>query len=107
LTYAKNLNPTGIRSPDLPARSQSLYRLSYPGPWLKIYRAIILPVVLCGSETWSLILSDEHRFSLFETKVLSKTFEPKRDEVTGEWGKMHNKELRDFYSTPDFIGRID
>jgi hypothetical protein len=60
-------------------------------------------VVLYGCETWSLTLREEHRLRLFENRVLRRTFEPKRDEMTGEWRKLHNKELRDLYSSPSII----
>jgi hypothetical protein len=51
---------------------------------IKIYRIIILPVVLDGCETWSLTLSQERRLRVFENRVLRRLFGPKRDEVTGE-----------------------
>jgi hypothetical protein len=51
---------------------------------VKIYKTIILPVVLYGCETWSLTLMEEHRLSVFENRVLRRIFGPKRDEVTGE-----------------------
>jgi hypothetical protein len=51
---------------------------------IKIYRTIVLPVVLYGCETWSLILKEEHRLKVFENRVLRRIFGPKRDEVTGE-----------------------
>ena len=50
---------------------------------IKIYRTIILPVVLCGCETWSLTLREERRLRVFENRVLRRVFVPKRDEVTG------------------------
>ena len=50
---------------------------------IKIYRTIILPVVLCGCETWSLTLREERRLRVFENRVLRRVFGPKRDEVTG------------------------
>jgi hypothetical protein len=50
---------------------------------IKIYRTIILPVVLYGCETWSLTLREEHRLRVFENRVLRRVFGPKRDEVTG------------------------
>ena len=59
----------------------------------KIYRTIILPVVLYGYETWSLTLREEHRLRVFENRVLRRIFDPKRDGVTGEWRKLHNEEL--------------
>jgi hypothetical protein len=64
---------------------------------IRIYKTIILPVILYGCETWSLILREEHRLKVFENKVLRRIFGTKRDEVTGEWRKLHNEELRDFY----------
>ena len=59
---------------------------------IKIYRTIILPVVLYGCETWSLTLWEERRLRVFENKVLRRIFRPKRDEVTREWRKLHNEE---------------
>src|SRR5215469_4241886 len=71
---------------------------------IKIYRTtIILPVVLYGCETWSLTLREERRLSVFENRVLRRVFGPKRDEVTGEWRKLHNEELRDLYSLPNIV----
>jgi hypothetical protein len=52
---------------------------------IKIYRTIILPVVLYGCETWSLTLREHLRLRVFENRVLRRIFGPKRDEVTGEW----------------------
>ena len=56
-----------------------------------------MPVVLYGCEAWSLTLKEEHRLRVFENRVLRKIFGPKRDEVTGEWRRLHNKELNDLY----------
>jgi len=53
---------------------------------IKIYRTIILPVVLHGCETWSLILKEERKLRVFESMVLRRIFEPRRDEVTGNGG---------------------
>ena len=50
--------------------------------------------------TCSLTLREERRLRVFENRVLRKIFGPKRDEVTGEWRKLHNKELNDLYSSP-------
>jgi hypothetical protein len=65
---------------------------------IKIYRTIILPVVLYGCESWSLILREECRLRVFENKVLRRIFGSKRDEVTGEWRRLHNKQLYALYS---------
>jgi hypothetical protein len=55
------------------------------------------------SETWSLTLREERRLRVFENRVLRRVFEPKRDEVTGEWRKLHNEELNDLYSLPNIV----
>jgi hypothetical protein len=73
---------------------------------VKIYKIIILPVVLCGCETWSLTLREENRLRVFENRFLRRIFGPKRDEVTGEWRKLHNEELHIFYSSPYIIRQI-
>jgi hypothetical protein len=70
---------------------------------MRIYKAIILPVILYGCEIWSLTLREEHRLRVFENKVLRRIFGPKRDEVTGGWRKLHNEELHDLYSSPSII----
>jgi hypothetical protein len=70
---------------------------------VKIYKIINLPVILYGCETWSLTLSEEHNLRLFENRVLGRIFGPKRDEVTGEWRKLHNEELHNLYSSPNII----
>jgi len=70
---------------------------------IKIYRTIILPVVLFGCETWSLTLRKERRLRVYENRVLRRLFGPKRDEVTGEWRKLHNEKLSDPYSSPNIV----
>jgi hypothetical protein len=70
---------------------------------IKIYRTIILPVVLYVCETWSLTLREEHRLRVFENRVLRRIFGSKRDEVKGEWRRLHNEELNDLYSSPNII----
>jgi len=57
----------------------------------KIFRIIILPVVLYGCETWSLTLREKRRLRVFENRVLKRVFGPKRDDVTGEWRKLHKR----------------
>jgi hypothetical protein len=59
-----------------------------------IYRTIILPIVVYGCETWSVILREERRLGVFENRVLRKTFGRKNDDVRGEWLRLHNEELR-------------
>jgi hypothetical protein len=73
---------------------------------VKIYKTIILPVVLCGCKTWSLTLREETRLRVFENRVLRRIFGPKRDEVTGEWRMLHNEELHILYSSPNIIRLI-
>jgi len=70
---------------------------------IKINKTKILPVVLYGCETWSLTLREEHRLRVFENRVLRRTSGPKRDKVTGEWRKLHNKELNDLYSSTNIV----
>jgi sorting nexin-29 len=72
---------------------------------VKIYKTIILPVVLYGCETWSLTLREDHRLRVFEKKVM-RIFGPMRDEVTEEWRKLHSGELHNLYSSPDIIRQI-
>jgi hypothetical protein len=64
---------------------------------------IILPVVLYGCETWSLTLGEDQILREFENRVLRCIFGPRRDEVTGEWRKLHNEELHNLYSSPNTI----
>ena len=58
---------------------------------IKIYRTIILPIVLYGCETWSLTLREERKLRVFENMVSRRIFGPRRDEVTGEWRRIHNR----------------
>jgi hypothetical protein len=73
---------------------------------VRIYKTIILPVVLYGCETWSLTLREEHRLRMFENRVLRRIFGRKRDEVTGGWRKLHNEELHNLYPSPSIIRMI-
>jgi hypothetical protein len=70
---------------------------------IKIYRIIVLPVVLYGCENWSLALREKRRLRVFENRVLRRVFGPKRDEVTGEWRKLRNEELNDLYSLTNIV----
>ena len=60
---------------------------------IKIYRTIILPLDFYGCETWSLTLIEERKLTVFENMVLRRIFGPRRDEVKGEWRRLHNEEL--------------
>ena len=70
---------------------------------IKMYRIIILPVVLYGCEIWSLTRREERKLRVFENLVLRRIFGPRRDEVTGEWRRLHNEELNDLYSSPSIV----
>jgi len=70
---------------------------------IKKWRNVIVPVVLYGCETWSVILREECRLRVFENRVLRRIFGPKMDEVTREWRKLHDEELNDLYSSPYIV----
>jgi len=70
---------------------------------IKIHRTIILPVVLCGFETWSLSLREERKLRVFENMVL-RIFGPRGNEVTREWRRLHNEELNYLYPNPILCG---
>jgi hypothetical protein len=70
---------------------------------VRIYKTIILFVVLYWCETWSLTLREEHKLRVFENMVLRRIFGPKRDQVMGGWRKLHNEELHNLYSLPSII----
>jgi hypothetical protein len=69
---------------------------------IKIFKALIFPVVLCGCETWSLTWGEEHVLRVSENRVLTKIFGPKREE-DGSWKKLHNDELHSLYSSPNVV----
>jgi len=73
---------------------------------IKIYRSTNLTVVSYGCETWSLTLREERRLRVFEKRVFRRIFGPRRDEVTGEWRKLHNEELNDLYCLPSIVRMI-
>jgi hypothetical protein len=70
---------------------------------IRIYKTIILPLILYGYETWSLTLREEHSLRVFENRVLKTICGPKRDEVMGGWRKLRNAELHNFLSSPSII----
>jgi len=70
---------------------------------IQIHRTTILPVFLYGCETWSLTLKEGHRLWVFEKWMLRRIFASKRDEVTGEWRKLHNEGLIDVYCSPNVV----
>jgi hypothetical protein len=73
---------------------------------IRMYKTIILPVLLYGYETWSLTLRKDHRLRVFESRLLRRIFGPKRDEEAGGWRKLHNEELHKLYSSPHIITMI-
>jgi hypothetical protein len=73
---------------------------------VKIYKTIILPVVLYGRESWSLTLREERRPRVFANRVQRGMFGPKRDEVTGEWRKLHSGEFHNLYSSQSILRQI-
>jgi hypothetical protein len=70
---------------------------------IRVYRTVVLPVVLYGCATWSLTLREEQRLRVLENRVLRWIFGPKRDKVTGEWRTLYNEELNGLYSSPNII----
>jgi hypothetical protein len=70
---------------------------------IKIYKIIILPVVLYGCGTWSVTLREGHRLRVFENRVLRRIFGPKREEVVGGWRRLHNEEFNNLYVSPNNI----
>jgi len=70
---------------------------------IKIYRTVMLRVVLYGCETWSLTLREGCRLRVFENRVLRGVFGVEREEVTWQWRKLHNEELNDLYCSPNIV----
>ena len=84
-----------------PVKSYGLWKLN-----TGFARTIILPGVLYGCESWSLTFRVECGLRVFEKRMLRRIFGPKRNEVTGEWGKLCNKELNNLYSSPNIVRAI-
>jgi hypothetical protein len=80
-----------------------VFQVSIKKMKIRIYRTIILSLNLYGCETWSLNLSEERRLRLFENWVLRGIFGTGRDEVTGEWKKLHNDEMNDLCNSPNIV----
>jgi dihydrofolate reductase len=73
---------------------------------IRVYKTVILVVVLYGRKTWSLILKEEHRLKVFENRVLRRIFGPKSDEVTKQCRKLHNDEVHNLYSSPNIFSMM-
>jgi hypothetical protein len=87
----------------IPCRTFCPHACCHKNLKVRIYKTIILPVVLYVCETWSLTVREEHKLRVFENRVLRKIFGTKRDGVTGELGKLHNEELYNLYTSPSII----
>ena len=70
---------------------------------IKIYTVINFPFVLYGCETWSVTMAEKTKMSVSENRVLMRIFGPRSDEVTREWGKLHNEKLNDPYNSPNIV----
>jgi hypothetical protein len=70
---------------------------------MELRKTVILPVIMCRYVTWSVVLREEHRLRVYENRVLSRICGPKREEVTGDWRRLHNDELHNLYGSPNII----
>jgi hypothetical protein len=80
---------------------QNLLSSSLLSKNIKIHRTILLSFVLYGYESWSLTLREKFRLRVFENRVLRRIFGLERDKATGEWRRLHNKELYALYFSPN------
>jgi hypothetical protein len=106
LSYADDINIVEENIDTIQKYSEALLDASKVKVKVKIYKTIILPVVLCGCETWSLTLREKHRLRMFENRVLRRMFGFKAVEVTRERRNLHGEELHNLYSSPDIIRQI-
>jgi hypothetical protein len=70
---------------------------------IKIYKTVILPIVLYSCETWSLTLKELYKLRVCEKKVLRRICQSKREEVVGGWRRLHNEDLHNLYASPSII----
>jgi len=70
---------------------------------LKIFRTVILMVILYSYVSWSTTLADDDKLRLFENRGFRKICGLKRDEMAGEWRRLHNEELHVLYDSPDVV----
>jgi len=93
-------NPRGWEGP---LASVIIFCVGKSKALIKTHRTIILPVVLYGCETWSLTLREKRRLRVLENYVPRRIFGVRRDEVKGEWRKLHNEGLNHLYCSPNIF----
>jgi hypothetical protein len=106
LSYADDVNIVEENIDTIQKYREALLDASKVKVKVKIYKTIILPVVLYGCETWSLTLREEHRLRVFENRVARRMFGLKTVEVMRERWNLHSEELHNLYSSPDIIRQI-
>lgn len=72
----------------------------------QVQKTIILCVLLCGHGTCSVTVKEELRLRAFENRVLRRTFASKKEEIIGDWRRLHNEELHNFYPSPIIIRTV-